>query len=180
MSGHIIAVHRSPDHTFTKPTVESIELVAGLGVAGDAHMGARVKHRSRVAADPTRPNLRQVHLIHRELFDHVAAKGFDVAPGDLGENVTTADIDLLAMPVGTVLRLGDDALVALTGLRNPCKQIDGFSDGLLGAVLERDAAGGLVRLAGVMSVVVHGGTVRPGDGIEVSLPPGPHRRLERV
>ncbi|MEM9134646.1 MAG: MOSC domain-containing protein [Actinomycetota bacterium] len=174
------AVHRSGDHTFSKQTVTEIELVAGLGVSGDAHRGARVKHRSRVKADPTQPNLRQVHLIHRELFDQVAAKGFTVAPGELGENVTTEGVDLLALPVGAVLRLGPEALVAVTGLRNPCRQIDGLQQGLLGAVRPRHEDGTVDRLAGIMGVVVAGGTVRPGDAIEVALPPGPHRPLERV
>lgn len=176
----VLAVHRSAVHEFSKEPVDEIELVAGLGVAGDAHMGAQVQHRSRVAADPSQPNLRQVHLIHAELFTHVAAQGYEVAPGQLGENITTEGIDLLDLPVGTVLRIGGEALVSLTGLRNPCQQIDAFLDGLLGAVLDRDDAGRLRRLAGVMSVVVHGGVVRPGDAIEVALPPEPHRPLERV
>lgn len=157
-----------------------MDLIAGLGVAEDAHFGAQVKHRSRVAADPTQPNLRQVHLIHRELFDLVADRGFTVGPGQLGENLTTAGIDLLELPVGTTLRIGADALVTLTGLRNPCRQIDAFQDGLLGAVLNRDTDGTVERLAGVMAVVVRSGTVAPGDEITASLPPEPHHRLERV
>ena len=181
MSGHVVAVHCSPDHSFSKATTSEIELIAGLGVVGDAHMGAQVKHRSRVAADPTQPNLRQVHLIGEELFDHVAARGFDIAAGELGENITTTGVDLLALPVGAVLRIGDDALVALTGLRNPCGQINGLRAGLLEAVRERDDEGRIVRrLAGVMGVVVHGGLVQPGSEIEVALPPGPRRPLERV
>ncbi len=181
MAGQVTAVHRSGEHSFTKPTVDEIELVAGLGVVGDAHMGAQVKHRSRVAADPTQPNLRQVHILHSELFDVVAAKGFEIGPGELGENVTTAGIDLIALPVGTVLRIGDEALVALTGLRNPCGQINGLREGLLEAVRERDDDGRVVRrLAGVMGVVVHGGLIRPGAPIEIALPPEPHRQLERV
>ena len=181
MSAHVVAVHRSPDHSFSKATTSEIEQIAGLGVAGDAHMGARVKHRSRVAADPTQPNLRQVHLIGEELFDHVASRGFDVDAGELGENITTAGVDLLALPVGAVLRIGDDALVALTGLRNPCGQINGLREGLLEAVRERDDEGRIVRrLAGVMGVVIHGGLVQPGSEVEVALPPRPHRPLERV
>lgn len=176
----VAAVHRSDGHRFSKQPVPGVELVAGIGVVGDVHAGARVKHRSRVAADPTQPNLRQVHLIQRELFDQVAAQGFSVQPGDLGENITTTDIDLLGLPVGSMLRLGDDALVALTGLRNPCGQIEGFQTGLLGAVLERTEAGETIRRAGVMAVVVRGGMVQPGDAIAVALPPEPHHRLERV
>lgn len=176
----VAAIHLSADHSFSKRTEAAIELVAGLGVAGDAHQGATVKHRSRVAADPTQPNLRQVHLIHGELFDRVAARGFDVAPGQLGENITTSGVDLLELPVGATLKVGSEALISLTGLRNPCKQIDAFSPGLLDEVRVRTEDGSLRLLAGVMAVVIFGGTVRPGDPIEVSLPPGQHRPLERV
>lgn len=139
-----------------------------------------VKHRSRIAQDPTRPNLRQVHLIHQELFDEVAAAGFEVGPGDLGENITTSGIDLLALPTGTVLRLGEEAVVEVTGLRNPCLQIDIFQDGLLKQVVGRDEAGGIVLKAGIMGIVRAGGVVRPGDMIAVEVPDGPHRPLERV
>lgn len=176
----VAGLYRSSDHGFSKGAVPSVELVAGLGVTGDAHAGAQVRHRSRVKADPTQPNLRQVHLIHAELFDHVATKGFQVTGGDLGENVTTSGIDLLGLPVGATLRIGTDALLTLTGLRNPCKQINNFQDGLTQAVLERDADGELVRLAGVMAVVIRSGTVSIGDEIEIALPPEPHHRLERV
>lgn len=180
MTATVTSVQISGDHSFSKEPVEAIELVAGLGVAGDAHMGARVKHRSRVAADPTQPNLRQVHLIHQELFDTVAAEGFQVSPGNLGENITTGGIDLLGLPVGAVLKVGSESLLAVTGLRNPCGQIDNFQDGLLAACRPRAEDGTVMKLAGVMAVVVAGGPVKPGDPIEVSLPPGPHRPLERV
>lgn len=176
----VIAVGRSPLHGFSKPVEGSIRLLRGLGVEGDAHCGATVKHRSRVAVDPTQPNLRQVHLIHGELFDELAEKGFRVGPGALGENVTTRGIDLLGLPRGTCLHLGEKAVVEITGLRNPCRQIDDFRDGLLAAVLDRDVAGGLVRKAGIMGVVRAGGSVRPGDTIAAVLPPQPHARLERV
>ncbi len=178
--GVVEALHRSDTHTFTKAPADSIELVAGMGVVGDAHFGATVRHRSRVAADPTQPNLRQVHLVAGELHDELRAAGFDVRPGDSGENVTTRGVDLLSLPTGAVLRLGDQVLLALTGLRNPCTQLDDHEPGLLGAVLGRDADGRLVRKAGVMATVVLGGTVAVGDPIEVALPPGPHRRRERV
>ena len=151
-----------------------------MGVAGDAHYGAVVKHRSRVKADPGQPNLRQVHLMHREFFDHLAGAGFSVATGDLGENVTTQGLDLLRLPVGTSLRLGNEALVVLTGLRNPCGQIDAFQRGLLKEVVERTTAGEVIRKAGVMGVVAQSGDVRPGDEIRVALPPIPHRGLDRV
>ncbi|MFJ4878348.1 MOSC domain-containing protein [Streptomyces sp. NPDC088745] len=180
MGAAVTAVSSNGTHTFTKPDRDSITLLAGLGVEGDVHCGETVKHRSRVAQDPTRPNLRQVHLIHRELFDEVGEAGFDVGPGRLGENVTTSGIDLLALPTGTLLRLGEEAVVEVTGLRNPCLQIDAFQDGLLKQVVGRDAEGKVVRKAGIMSVVRTGGVVRPGDPNTVELPPAPHRPLERV
>jgi MOSC domain-containing protein YiiM len=163
-----------------KPNQERITLLAGLGVEGDAHAGVTVKHRSRVAADPSRPNLRQVHLIHAELHDALASAGFTVAPGQMGENVTTRGLDLLALPTGTRLHLGESAVVEVTGLRNPCTQLDGIQPGLMAATLDRDAEGGLVRKAGVMAIVLTGGDVRPGDTIRIELPPEPHRPLAPV
>jgi MOSC domain-containing protein YiiM len=180
MNGTVTAVSRSRTHSFSKAPEMSIRLLAGLGVEGDAHMGETVKHRSRVRVDPTQPNLRQVHLIHAELFDELNEKGFTVHPGDVGENITTRGIDLLGLPTGSILRIGDSAAVRITGLRNPCSQLDGFQRGLTAAVLDRDAAGNLVRKAGVMGVVLEGGDVRPGDPIRVELPAEPHRPLERV
>lgn len=180
MSGSVVAVHRSDAHTFSKSVVPEVEMAAGLGVVGDAHNGATVKHRSRVRADPTQPNLRQVHLMHIELFDFVATKGIRVEPGQMGENLTTSGVDLLGLPVGTMLKVGPSVLLAVTGLRNPCSQLNGLADGLLEAVTDRAPDGSLIRLAGVMSVVVHGGAVRPGDQIEVALPPEPHRSLEKI
>lgn len=173
----IIAVAQARGHHFSKRTALSIRLIAGLGVEGDAHAGATVKHRSRVARDPSQPNLRQVHLIHRELFDGLRPRGFDIAPGDLGENITTSGIDLLGLPVGARLRLGADAIVEITGLRNPCVQIDRFRTGLMAAVLDRAPDGGLIRKSGVMGVVIAGGDVRPGDAIAVDLPALPHLAL---
>ncbi len=178
--GSVVAVARDPAHRFGKDVVASIELVAGLGVAGDAHAGTTVQHRSRVAADPTRPNLRQVHLIGTELLAELDALGLPVAPGQLGENVTTAGLDLLALPRGTVLRLGCSAAVEVTGLRNPCAQIDGFRHGVLRVVAGRGPGGEVVRRAGVMAVVLAGGAVRAGDPVTVELPPGPHLPLEPV
>ncbi|WP_186785195.1 MOSC domain-containing protein [Streptomyces misionensis] len=180
MSGSVTAVSSNGTYSFSKPNRASITLLTGLGVEGDVHAGVTVKHRSRVAQDPTQPNLRQVHLIHEELFDEVRAAGFEVAPGELGENVTTRGIDLLGLPVGTLLRLGAEAVVEVTGLRNPCLQIDHFQDGLLKQVVGRDDLGNIVRKAGVMSVVRAGGVVRPGDPVKVELPDGPHRPLDRV
>jgi len=180
MNGVIEAVSRSDGHTFGKPNRDAIRLLAGLGVEGDAHLGVTVKHRSRVARDPTQPNLRQVHLIHAELHDELATAGFVVKPGEMGENVTTRGIDLLALPVGARLHLGDAAVVEVTGLRNPCAQLDRFQAGLMAAVLDRDEHGGLVRKAGVMGIVVASGDVRPGDPVRAELPAGPHRPLEPV
>lgn len=180
MNGVVITVSRSATHTFTKPNQESIRLIVGLGVEGDAHMGKTVKHRSRVAVDPTQPNLRQVHLIHAELHDELQAAGFVVSAGQMGENVTTRGIDLLCLPTGTRLHLGDTAMVELTGLRNPCAQLDRFQSGLMAAVLGRDEHGKLIHKAGVMGIVVAGGEVRPGNLIRIELPPEPHQPLNRV
>ena len=179
-AGTVTAVGRHPVHAFSKPCHGSIRLLAGLGVDGDAHLGETVKHRSRVAADPTQPNLRQVHLIHAELHEELRAAGFAVGPGDMGENVTTSGIDLLGLPRGALLHLGGAAVVQVTGLRNPCAQLNRFQPGLMQAVLDRDARGGLVLKAGIMATVLAGGEVRPGDAIRVDVPPGPHRPLERV
>jgi hypothetical protein len=178
--GIVEAVSRASQHTFSKPNAALIHLLAGLGVDGDAHLGRTVQHRSRVARDPSQPNLRQVHLIHGELHDELRAQGFDVTPGVMGENVTTRGVELLALPTGSRLRLGAQAVVEVTGLRNPCVQLDRFQQGLMAAVLDGDDEGNLVRRAGVMAIVVTSGDVRPGDPIAVELPPPPHSRLERV
>ena len=180
MSGVVIAVSCSGTHTLTKPSHASIQLLRGLGVEGDAHLGETVKHRSRVARDPSQPNLRQVHLIHAELHAELLADGFTLAPGQMGENITTRGLDLLGLPTGTRLLLGPQAEVEVTGLRNPCTQLDTIQPGLMAATLDRDAAGNLVRKAGVMAIVLTGGKVRPGDPIRVQLPPGPHHPLEPV
>lgn len=174
------AVSRASEHKFSKPVVDEITLLAGLGVEGDAHLGVTVQHRSRVAKDPSQPNLRQVHLIHGELLEELAGKGFTVQAGDLGENILTRGVDLLGLPEGSRLHIGAAAVVEVTGLRNPCKQINDFQPGLMQAVLGRDADGGLIRKAGVMAVVIEGGPVRPGDAIRVELPVEPHRALAPV
>ncbi len=175
------AVSRGASHTFSKPCQGSIRLLAGLGVEGDAHGGATVKHRSRVARDPTRLNLRQVHLVHAaELHDGLRAAGFAVAAGEMGENIMTRGVDLLGLPAGARLRIGKAAVVEVTGLRNSCAQLDRFRPGLLAAVLDRDEHGNLIRKTGVMGVVLDGGEVRPGDSIQLELPPEPHRLLRPV
>lgn len=180
MAGVVTSVSASDRHCFSKESRGSIRLIAGLGVEGDAHMGATVRHRSRVARDPSQPNLRQVHLIHGELHDELRAAGFAVGPGDMGENVTTRGIEVLDLPTGTRLRLGSDAVVEVTGLRNPCSQLDGFQPGLMAAVLGRDEHGMLVRKAGVMAIVVAGGIVRPGDPVAVEMPSSERHPLRPV
>ena len=176
----VTAVSRSPGHTMTKPNQPSIRLLTGLGVDGDAHQGVTVKHRSRVARDPTQPNLRQVHLIHAELHDQLLSQGFELAPGQMGENITTRGIPLLELPKGTCLKIGETVLLEVTGLRNPCTQLDGLQPGLMAAVLDRDEHSNLIRKAGIMTIVLEGGDVQPGDAIEVILPPEPHQPLEVV
>jgi MOSC domain-containing protein YiiM len=176
----VVSVGRDPHHAFSKPAEACIELLQGLGVRGDAHMGATVKHRSRVAKNASQPNLRQVHLIHEELLVFLRGAGFAVWPGAMGENITTSGIDLLSLPAGTRLTLGGDAVVELTGLRLPCKQIDRFQAGLMQAVSTRNAAGVRIHNPGVMAIVVANGLVRPGDAIEVTTPPLPHEPLHDV
>lgn len=179
-TGTVEAVHMSPSHTMSKPTRSGIHLLVGIGVTGDAHAGETVKHRSLVKRDPSQPNLRQVHLIHVELFEELRDRGFDVRAGVMGENITTRDIDLLTLPTGTRLHLGAQAVIELTGLRNPCDQLNGIQPGLMAAVLDRDSAGKLVRKAGVMSVVLVGGEVRARDAIVVELPAAPYKTLQPV
>lgn len=179
MTGQVLAVHRSATHSFSKPTVEQIRLLEGLGVEGDAHCGVTVQHRSRVRFNPAQPNLRQVHLIHAELFDHLAGLGHEVSPGDLGENVTTRGLDLLGLPVGARLNIGE-AVVTVTGLRNPCRQIDTFQPGLLKQVVRNLDDSTVERLTGVMGIVSRSGIVAAGDRVYVELPPGRHRSLTRV
>ena len=179
-AAHVVSVACSATHTFSKPTVHRILLEAGHGIVGDAHNGVTVRHRSRVRKDPTQQNLRQVHLIHRELFAQLKEKGFDIAPGDLGENVTTAGIDLLGLPQGTRLRIGATALVEVTGLRNPCVQIDTFQHGLMHAVLDKAPDGTLIRKSGVMAIVLGSGPIEPGDPIVAEWPTGDRLPLRPV
>ena len=179
-AARVVAVARDDEHRFSKPTRESITLRAGIGVEGDAHAGTTVQHLSRVRRDPSAPNLRQVHLIHSELFDDMGRRGHTVPPGGLGENITTTGVDLLGLSRGTRLEIGDQALIEITGLRNPCVQINGLSDGLMKELVHVDDSGETVRLAGVMSIVLRGGVVRPGDGIRVIRPSGPHEPLQAV
>ncbi len=176
----VAAVSCSPTHTFHKSSRDSIQLLTGLGVAGDAHMGQTVKHRSRVAVDPSQPNLRQVHLIHAELHAELRASGFNVVAGQMGENITTRGISLLDLPRGTHLHIGSTAVIEVTGLRNPCAQLDHFQPGLMKAVLDRDDQRKLIRKAGIMAIVLADGIVRPSDLIRAVLPPKPHHALERV
>ena len=176
----VIALSSSPTHTMSKVAHSQLNILEGLGVEGDAHMGEKVKHRSRVAKDPNQPNLRQVHLIHSELHRELTSKGFQINPGDMGENITTKGIDLLALPKDTILAIGNDVELQVTGLRNPCAQLDGLAPGLMKAVLDRDEEGNLIRKAGIMTVVLAGGAIRIGDPIVVKLPNPPFVKLDRV
>lgn len=180
MDAFVAAVSLSSGYTFSKPVQKSIRLLAGLGVDGDAHSGVTVKHRSRVKRDPTQPNLRQVHLIHAELHDELNAQGFNVSAGQMGENITTRGVDLLGLPTGTRLHLGKEAVVEVTGLRNPCYQLDDFQQGLLQACLDHDAEGNLIRKTGVMGIVLVGGEVFPNDSIRVEFPEEPFQPLPPV
>lgn len=176
----VIAVHRSATHTFGKFTVPDIRLIAGIGVADDAHAGETVRHRSRTRSGPAAPNLRQVHLLATELHDELRASGFRVGPGRIGENITTSGVDLLALSTGTLLHLGDRAVVEVTGLRTPCQQLNSVQPGLMAALMFRDEQGQVVRRAGVMAVVREGGAVRPGDPIRIEPPAGAYRPLAPV
>lgn len=180
MTGVVVAVAVGKHHEFSKTIVNQVTLVEGLGVEGDAHSGATVKHRSRVARDPQQPNLRQVHLLQKELLDELNAGGFPIVPGALGENVTTSGINLLGLPAGTLLHLGERAVVRITGLRNPCSQIEDFHEGLLAAVVSRDRDGHIKRKTGVMAVVLNSGSVHAGDAVRVELPTAPHEPLQVV
>ena len=177
MGGRVVSVSLSGSHTFSKELAENIRLLAGLGVEGDAHCGALVKHRYRVKQDPTQPNLCQVHLIHSELFEEVAAKGFRVVAAEMGENITTFGIDLLSLPTGTLLAIGDEAVVEVTGLRSPCFQIDRYQAGLMREMIEKTAKGKVVRKAGIMGIIIAGGEVKAGDPIRIELPQQPWRDL---
>jgi MOSC domain-containing protein YiiM len=176
-TGSVVAVSRDDKHRFSKPVVEAIRLIVGHGIEGDTHAGATTQHRYLIRTDPTRANLTQVHLVRSELFAELADAGFDVSAGQLGENITTAGLDLLALPVGTRLHLGSDAVVEVTGMRDPCSMIDKFQQGLKGALKNTDASGRILRRAGIMGIVVEGGTVCPGDKLRVELPAGEHRPL---
>ncbi len=180
MMATVIAVASDSGHNFSKPTRSSITMIAGIGVEGDAHAGTTVQHLSRIAKTPSEPNLRQVHIIHAELFDELSEKSFNVLPGQMGENITTRGVDLLNLPRGALLKLGDTAVIEITGLRNPCRQINGIQDGLMKAVLDKDENGNLIRKSGVMAVVLKGGIVKAGDVIKTILPEGEHRPLECV
>jgi MOSC domain-containing protein YiiM len=180
MAGLVTAVSRSATHTLRKLNADCIRLVTGLGVEGDAHAGVTVKHRSRLARFADAPNLRQVHLIHAELHDELSREGIAVSAGQMGENITTRGVDLLGLPTGTRLHLGEAAVVKVTGLRNPCAQLDRIQPGLMAATLERSAEGKLIRKAGIMAIVIVAGQVRPGDAVRVELPAQPHQPLAPV
>ena len=177
--GKVVAVSSSSKHLFSKENKQSINLIEGFGAEGDAHFGSTVKHRSRVAQNPDQPNLRQVHLIHSELFDELK-DAFTVEPGQMGENITTFGINLLDLPTDTLMYIGTTAIIKITGLRNPCAQIDHFKFSFLEAVLDKDAEGNLIRKAGIMGIVLQSGEVKPSDSIRITFPPKPYKKLERV
>ena len=156
----VVAVHKSKVHNFSKETCLFINLLEGLGVEGDAHMGAKVQHVYQVRKNPNELNLRQVHLMHNELFDELKRDNYTVQPGQLGENITTAHIDLLNIPKDAILNFPSGASIQITGLRNPCKLIDQFQSGLMKVLIDRDKNGNVVRKTGIMSVVLSGGIVR--------------------
>jgi MOSC domain-containing protein YiiM len=176
----VVSLSKAEGYNFSKNTYESLCFLEGKGIEGDAHCGETVKHRSRVKVDPTQANLRQVHLVHSELIAELQAKGFDIEAGTIGENVLTEGIDLLSLPTNTILKLGENVALQVTGLRNPCAQLDAYQKGLTKAVLDKDAEGNLIRKAGIMARVIAGGTVKREDTISVELPNPPHYPLEKV
>ncbi|MEM7591182.1 MAG: MOSC domain-containing protein [Cyanobacteria bacterium P01_A01_bin.83] len=176
----VVAVSLSANHILSKLNQDSIQLLAGLGVVGDAHCGVTVKHRSRVAQNPNQPNLRQVHLIHAELHDELNNAGFNILPGQMGENITTRGIDLLNLPTNTKLHIGKEAIIQVTGLRNPCGQLNSIQAGLKAAVLDKDIQGNIIRKAGIMGIVLTSGEISIDDTIKIELPPQPHHPLEKV
>ncbi len=180
LAGEVRAVSKSPTHSFSKKIQPKIKLLKGLGIEGDAHMGKSVKHRSRVRKDPSQPNLRQVHLIHEELLDELKGKGFDIKAGEMGENISTRGVELLKLPQGSLLKIGNEAVIKVTGLRNPCSQLDGLQEGLMKALVYKDTQGKVIRKAGIMGIVEESGWINQGDKIEVVLPSQEHLPLERV
>jgi MOSC domain-containing protein YiiM len=176
----VVSLAKDAHHRFSKQSCHSLSFVEGKGIEGDAHFGKTVQHRSRVKADPTQPNLRQVHLVQSEMINNLQESGFNVGPGVIGENVLTAGIDLLTLPEGTLLKLGEEVVLKVTGLRNPCAQLDNYQKGLTKAVLDKDENGRLIRKAGIMATVEAGGVVSVGDVISVQFPPKPHKALDRV
>ena len=179
MQGKVVSVSLSPTHTLSKACVKCIQLIENHGVKGDAHAGVFVKHRSRIKKNPTAPNLRQVHLIHSELFEELAERGHRILPGQMGENITTQKIDLLALPEGTLLKIGDST-IRITGLRNPCTQLNQLSDGLMNDLVGKNELGEIVRKAGIMGVVEKSGSVTAGNFIDIELPNKPYKPLDRV
>lgn len=180
MQAKVTTVSKSETYTFHKYNCDEINLIKNHGVEGDIHACKKVKHRSRVQKNPNQPNLRQVHLIHSELHDELKTKGFDVKAGQIGENITTVGIDLLNLPKGTILKIGESAQIEVTGLRNPCNQLNLFQKGLLNALIDKDEHGNLIRKSGIMGIVLESGIVRKDDLIEVVLPSKPFVKLERV
>jgi len=175
----VVAVACDKAHNIVKPLQDKITLIAGLGVKGDAHAGKTVQHRYDKARTPDTPNLRQVHLIQSELFDDVAELGMVVEPGQMGENITTRGIDVLALSRGTQLQIGE-ALIEVTGLRNPCKYLNQIAPGLLKACIGKWEDGTILPKTGIMGVVINGGDIKPGDDIHIMATDRPYERLKPV
>ncbi len=180
ISGSVIAVCSRDAHLFSKENREEIELIKNFGINGDAHAGMYVKHRSRVKKNPKQLNLRQVHLIPIELLNEMKQHRYDLHPGDLGENITTSGIDLINLPLNSQINIGEEVVLEVKGLRDPCKQIEAFKEGLLKKMITKDADGNLIRKTGIMTIVLGGGIVKPNDKIEVVLPKKPYHKLEVV
>lgn len=183
MAPRVLSVSSSQTHSFSKPPVPGITLIANHGVKGDCHAGKTTQHRSSLQVHPPTPNLRQVHLIAIENLKKIASHLTTVdsaallTPGALGQNITLEGIDLLNLPTGTELHFVSDGgsqsgpVLVLTGVRDPGPQIERFQAGLKERFIVRDAERRVVgRLVGVMSVVQCGGEVRSGMGVRVVYP----------
>jgi MOSC domain-containing protein YiiM len=168
LRGTVVAVASKEKHEFSKRTRHAITLVEDHGVEGDVHAGRVIQHRYLAKKMPVMPNNRQVHLIASELFTELGLSGFNVSPGELGENITTAGLDLTNLPLGTRLRLGSSAVVEITGLRTPCSLIDRFQKGLKRAMIMKHEQPRF--RCGVLGVAKATGKIAPGDPIIVELP----------
>jgi len=179
LDGRVVGLARDGRNGFSKSAMDTICLIQGQGVEGDAHSGPFVRHRYLARRQPRLPNLRQVHLIPSELFEALRNAGYDLHPGDLGDNIATAGLDLETLPMGALLDLGSEACIELTGLRTPCVLIDRFRTGLKRQMVCSEPVAPRFR-CGVMSIVRTGGRLAVGDPIRVRLPPKPWTDLPAV